>query len=157
MSDAKHFKTSVMIVGLRTVFGIWDLPVNGKGKKGKVAPVLNRLSTVPWRHVREWRYSSTILYFGAGWRWVVSFTPWSLYSRGKSARYPLDRRLGGLQNRPGRLEKSCPYRDSYLRPPGRWARRQLPGISLLRKNLHYCPLKVVSWEGGLKCLCTTFC
>jgi hypothetical protein len=29
------------------------------------------------------------------WRWVVSFTPRPLYSRGKSIRYPIDRRLGG--------------------------------------------------------------
>jgi hypothetical protein len=36
---------------------------------------------------------------GTSWRWVVSFTPWPLYSRGKSPRYPLDRRLGGPQSR----------------------------------------------------------
>jgi hypothetical protein len=29
------------------------------------------------------------------WRWVVSFTPLSLYRRGKSPRYTFDRRLGG--------------------------------------------------------------
>jgi hypothetical protein len=29
----------------------------------------------------EWRYSSTILDLGTSWRWVVSFTPWPLYSR----------------------------------------------------------------------------
>jgi len=29
---------------------------------------------------------------------VVSFTPWSLYSQGKSPWYPLDRRLGGPQS-----------------------------------------------------------
>jgi hypothetical protein len=37
------------------------------------------------------------------YRWVVSFTPRPLYPRGKSPRYPLDRRLGGLQSRSGRL------------------------------------------------------
>jgi hypothetical protein len=38
---------------------------------------------------------------------VVSFTPWPLYSQGKSSWYPLDRRLGGPQSRSGRggLEK----------------------------------------------------
>jgi hypothetical protein len=36
------------------------------------------------------------------WRWVVSFTPLPLYPRGESPRYPLDRRLRGLQSRSGR-------------------------------------------------------
>jgi hypothetical protein len=31
--------------------------------------------------------------------WIVSFTPRPLYSRGKSSRYPLGRRLGGPQSR----------------------------------------------------------
>jgi hypothetical protein len=35
-------------------------------------------------------------------RWVVSFTPWPLYSRGKSSRYPLDKRLRGPYNLSGR-------------------------------------------------------
>jgi len=34
--------------------------------------------------------------------WVVSFTPWPLYSQGKSDCHPLDRKLGGPQNRSGR-------------------------------------------------------
>jgi hypothetical protein len=50
---------------------------------------------MPWRQMLEWRYSSPILNHSARWRWVVSFTPWPLYSPGKSPRYPLDRRLGG--------------------------------------------------------------
>jgi hypothetical protein len=39
---------------------------------------------------------------------VVSFTPRLLYPRGKSIRYPLDKRLGGPQSRSGRhgAEKS---------------------------------------------------
>jgi hypothetical protein len=32
---------------------------------------------------------------------MVSFAPWPLYSHGKSPWYPLDRRLGGPQNRTG--------------------------------------------------------
>jgi hypothetical protein len=35
------------------------------------------------------------------WRWVVSFTPRPLYPQGKSPWYPLDKRLGGAQNRSG--------------------------------------------------------
>jgi hypothetical protein len=34
---------------------------------------------------------------GNSWKWVVNFTPWPLYTRGKSPRYPMDRKLGGLQ------------------------------------------------------------
>jgi hypothetical protein len=37
-----------------------------------------------------------ILDLGTRWRWVVSFMPWPLYPQ-----YPLDRRLGGLQNHSG--------------------------------------------------------
>jgi hypothetical protein len=33
---------------------------------------------------------------------VVNFTPRPLYPRGKSPRYPLERRLGGPQSRSGR-------------------------------------------------------
>jgi hypothetical protein len=32
---------------------------------------------------------------------VISFTPWPPYSHGKSSRYPLDRRRGRPQSRPG--------------------------------------------------------
>jgi hypothetical protein len=42
-----------------------------------------------------------ILDLGTRWRWVFSFTPWLLYSQGKNPRYPLDRRLGGLQSQSG--------------------------------------------------------
>jgi hypothetical protein len=66
-------------------------------KKGKV--------TVLWRHVGEWRYSSTFLNLSTRWRWVVSFTPLPLYPRGKSPRYPLDRRLGEPQSRSGPCEQ----------------------------------------------------
>jgi hypothetical protein len=49
---------------------------------------------------------------------VVSFTPMPLYPRGKSLRYPLDRRLGGPQSRSGRLreEKIRHCRDSNSDP-----------------------------------------
>jgi hypothetical protein len=39
---------------------------------------------------------------GTTWGWVVSFTPPSLYPRGKSPRSLLDRRLDGPQSRSGR-------------------------------------------------------
>jgi hypothetical protein len=40
-----------------------------------------------------------ILDLGTIWRWVVSFTSWLLYPRGKRPRYPLHRSLGAPQNR----------------------------------------------------------
>jgi hypothetical protein len=70
--------------------------------------MLNQLSTMPKRHMREWRYSSTILDLGIRWRWVVSFMPW-LFNPWKSCPpYPLDRWMGGSQSSYGRCgdEKS---------------------------------------------------
>jgi hypothetical protein len=66
--------------------------------------VLNFLSTMPWRRMGKWRYSSTYLDLGTRLRWEVSFTPGE-----RAPRYPLDRRLGGPQCRSGhwRREKSC--------------------------------------------------
>jgi hypothetical protein len=43
-----------------------------------------------------------ILDLGSIQRWVVSFTPLSLYPQGKSPWYPLDGRVGGHQSRSGR-------------------------------------------------------
>jgi hypothetical protein len=43
-----------------------------------------------------------ILDLGTRLRWVVSFTPRSLYIQGKSPWYPLDRRLGGPRRWSGR-------------------------------------------------------
>jgi hypothetical protein len=47
-------------------------------------------------------YIHTVFYLGTIWRRVVSFAPLPLYPRGKSPRYPLDKRLGGSQGRSGR-------------------------------------------------------
>jgi hypothetical protein len=47
-------------------------------------------------------------------RWVVSFTIRPLYSRGKSRRYALDRRLGGSQSQSGRGEEE----KNSQPPPG---------------------------------------
>jgi hypothetical protein len=43
-----------------------------------------------------------ILDLGTRWRGVISFPLRPLYPQGKSPCYPLDRRLGGPQNRSGR-------------------------------------------------------
>jgi hypothetical protein len=73
----------------------------------------------------EWRYSSTILDLGTKWRWVVSFTPRTLYVRGNSSRFPLARRLGGpqilsgccgVQKNPLLRRKSNPGRPAHSLP-----------------------------------------
>jgi hypothetical protein len=46
--------------------------------------------------MEKWKYISTVLDLGTRQRRVVSFTPRPLYPWGKSPRYPLGRRLGGL-------------------------------------------------------------
>jgi hypothetical protein len=58
-------------------------------KKCKFVPVLNYLNNMPYRHMGERRYSSTVLYLGIRWRWVVSFTPLSLYAPEKEPLVPI--------------------------------------------------------------------
>jgi len=53
-----------------------------------------------------------VLILGSRWRWVISFTPRPLYSRGKSPRYPLGRMCW-------REQYPCPRQESK---PGRPAR-----------------------------------
>jgi hypothetical protein len=67
----------------------------------KFFPVLNPLSTMPWRHIGKWRYSSTILGLTSRWRWVVGFMFQLLYPWGKSPWYSLNRMLGEPQSRSG--------------------------------------------------------
>jgi hypothetical protein len=61
----------------------------------------------------EWRYSATFHYLSIRWWPVVRIMPLPLYYRGKSPRYPLDRRLVGSQSRSGPVRtlwgtgKSC--------------------------------------------------
>jgi hypothetical protein len=59
-------------------------------------------------------YLHSFFDLGTRWRWVVSFTPRPLYTKGKSPLYPLDRRLCGPQRRSGR---SGEERNSQP-PPG---------------------------------------
>jgi hypothetical protein len=61
----------------------------------------------------EWMYRSTFFLTSALAGGVVSFTFLALYPRGKSPRYPLDRRLSGSQSRSGRLEEEK-IRDTEL-------------------------------------------
>jgi hypothetical protein len=59
-----------------------------------------------------------ILDLGNRWWWVVSFTPRTLYPRGKSPRYPSDLWVPELIWTTWKGEKSCPFRDSNSVP---WA------------------------------------
>jgi hypothetical protein len=78
--------------------------------KGKVAPLLNLISFMPWRRMGELHQS----WLDTRWRRVVSFTPWPLYYRKKSPGYVLDRSsLHAVENR----ELCCPCLGSN---PG-WA------------------------------------
>jgi hypothetical protein len=83
--------------------------------RGKVIPMLNRLSTMPWRRMGEWRYSSAILDVGIRWRWASR--PGFVTPRRTSPRYPLDRRLGldAMEKR----KISCPCRESNPSRPAR--------------------------------------
>jgi hypothetical protein len=79
--------------------------------KGKVVPV---------RH--ESVYGSGcidphFLDLGTSWRWVVSFTPLSLYTRRKNPRYPLNWRLDGPKSRSGQRLPELAFR--HLGRPAR--------------------------------------
>jgi hypothetical protein len=65
-------------------------------------------------------------YLGTSWKWVVIFTSRPLYPRGKSPWFPLDRRLGGPQNRSGRHGEKKILAPTGTRTPtsGRPARSQ---------------------------------
>jgi hypothetical protein len=83
-----------------------------KREKGKckVIPV----SKYAPRHEDVWgsgRIAPCIFDFSTRWRSVVSFTLQPPYLRRNRPQYPLSRRLGGPQSRPGR-GGVCPCRDS---------------------------------------------
>jgi hypothetical protein len=79
------------------------------GTKCKVTGKYSSIS--PWRIMREWRYSSTILFLGARWRWVVL----SLNPRGNN---PESHFIGswvdpGAGMDPMKTQNiSCPYQES---------------------------------------------
>jgi hypothetical protein len=68
---------------------------------------------MPWSHMGEWMYSSTILDLGIRWRWMVSYTH-STSRPGRVLLYSLDKRLGGPQSQYGCYgieKKSCSCQD----------------------------------------------
>jgi hypothetical protein len=70
------------------------------------------------RHEHVWGSGCIDPHFldlGTSWRWVVSFTPLPPYPKGKSPRYPLERRLGGPQSWSGWRGK-----EKILDPTRNW-------------------------------------
>jgi hypothetical protein len=53
-------------------------------KEGKVVPVFNYLSTMPWRYMGKLRYGSNIFYFSIKWRWVAQLHAPAFLPSGKS-------------------------------------------------------------------------
>jgi hypothetical protein len=85
------------------------------------SPVLNKLSTTPWRRSGSWCIYPSFLDLGTSWSWEVSYIPWSLQHRITSPRYPLDMKLRcparsqslyriryPQQGKPKYSEKTCP-------------------------------------------------
>jgi hypothetical protein len=90
---------------------------------------------MPWS-VGKWRYSSTILDCGTGWKWMVSFTPRLLYFRGNRPPYPLGRRLDVPQSRSGHcgVEKSLAH-----------TRNRTPSIQPVAVFILYREAQMVGW------------
>jgi hypothetical protein len=104
----------------------------------------------------EWRYSSIILDPGTRWRWVVGFTPRPLYPRGESPGYPLDRKLGGPQNRSGRCgEKILSLPGLELQNLGGPARSQsLYQLRHYYYYYYYCDVHAVGQQSTVRRLFT---
>jgi hypothetical protein len=105
---------------------------------------------MPWRYIGEWRYSSTILDLDIRSRWVVSFTPRPLYSRGKSPWYPLDRRLGGPQS----WSVPCGVEINLLPLPGIEPRTSIPSLYWLSYPgfidlSKYIKINRLKWAGNV--------
>jgi hypothetical protein len=84
---------------------------------------------------------------------VVNFTPRPLYPRGKSPRYPLDRRLDGPQSRSGRFGE-----EKILDPTG----TRIPDPSVVqlvasRYTDYAIPAPILGAEGGAKWTSVLFC
>jgi hypothetical protein len=80
--------------------------------------------------------------FVAGYLERPRFTPWSLYPWHKSLRYPLYRRLGGLQSQYGRCGQKkkfhhCPCREQNPGRPVRNLVTVLSGLHRLPSRFNY--------------------
>jgi hypothetical protein len=83
--------------------------------KGNTVSVLIQLSTMPWRLMWEWKYSSTILDLDTRLRWVISLTLWPLYPPTKCPLLPFGQEVEWGPEQVLTLwgrEKFSPFRDS---------------------------------------------
>jgi hypothetical protein len=103
-----------------------------------------------WRHMGEWRYSSTILDLSTRWWWVVSFTPRSLYRLRILPRFRLDKRLGGPQSRSGRYREESNLAPCPESNPGRPARRCNDWGMPTPEGLYYHIL--IKWQVTVACI-----
>jgi hypothetical protein len=78
----------------------------------------------------------------------VSYTPRTLYPRGKSPRYPLDRRLGGPQNRSGRRGEEENLAATGTRTPTSQPSSPLPVAipTMLSRLLYRMKMDIISVE-----------
>jgi hypothetical protein len=63
-------------------------------KKGKVVPVLNKLSTTQWRRMGSGCIDVRFLDLDTSWMWVVSFKPLPFYPCGKDPLIPIGYKTG---------------------------------------------------------------
>jgi hypothetical protein len=115
---------SVQLCRMRQLLCVWSIPqitiTFGKSVRKKVKVKSLCLTNEALRHKCVWRsgcIDPRCLDIGTSWRWVVSFTARPLCPRGKSPQYPLDRRFGEPQSRPGRHGEVKILTPAGTRPP----------------------------------------
>ena len=81
---------------------------------------------IPCKHMGAWRYNSR-LKFGTKWRWVVSFTAQSFYSRGNAPPVPTEEEGRWAPERVWTLRR----REKFLSPIGNWMKPQCWACSLV--------------------------
>jgi hypothetical protein len=125
----------------------------------QVVSLVNWLSTAPWKHVEEWRYSSSKFDFGVRQVWSVSRSR-DFNSGEKSPRYSSYMRLGGPQSRSGPCGiETNTYRKSNVGVPPRspsLCRLSSPGPSKCSYMEHILKPSSVSkllQTGGLRNIC----
>jgi hypothetical protein len=114
-----------------------------EGKKSNVFPVLNYLSTTPWRRMGCGCIDPWFLDLCISWRWVVGFTHLPLYPR-----YPLDRSLGGPQSRSWQCGKVKILYSTWTRTPSRLLCRPYQCLYRLRYRARRVFASVLLTVGG---------
>jgi hypothetical protein len=114
---------------------------------------------MPQTRIRVWRYNSTVSNVGTRWQLSGQFRALSIYIRGNSRRYPLDRRLGGPQ---GRYE--CGQENSRATariqppppPPIPWSPSPWPSPYAKKCTMTSCLLtRLLDWPHNTDRLCNS--